>query len=244
MPGTTIDVQTLSLADTFELADKPVVTQRQLKDGSIVYRIELTLQSFKVAPDLTFAGSVGWRNGSQRSDMTLPETHVYTSNTYDGRKNLQEGDDPRVTIYWYATRYVAPMVIALIIYVLLLVPAVRLWLRSLIDKARRRAVELLEKVKASGCDKDEHLELDSLVRLRFKLGPVPARQLELAIVPPSIIDFLKLNEPAIYSPDALDDYGRGQLFTGNSAPPGLQWHSKSRGDLLQLNLQQVFLASH
>jgi len=217
MPGTTIDCQTLAINDTFELAQKAVVTQKKLKDGSAVYRLDLTLQSFLVAKDLTFTGSVGWKKGDQRSDVTIPETHIFTSNTYDGRKNLMEGGDPRVSVYWYGARYVVPMVLFALVYLLLLVPAVRAYLRSLvkpvvIDHARIRVVDLMAKIQAGACSKAEHLELDGLVRDRFNLGPVPASQLELALVPPSLIEFLKLNEPAIYSQEVLDDKAKAQLL--------------------------------
>jgi hypothetical protein len=217
MPGTKVDCQTLSVNDTFELAQKPVVAQKLLKDGSTVYRIDLTLQSFKIEQVHTFTGTIGWKNGDQRNDLTIPETHLSTSLTYDGGKYLKEGADPRVSIYWYGARYVAPMVLALVIYLLLLIPAIRVYLRSLvkpvvIDHARNRVEELIAKVKSGGSSKADHLELDGLVRDRFKIGPVPASQLEIALVPASLIEFLKLNEHAIYSPDDLDDKAKAQLL--------------------------------
>ncbi len=216
LPGTTVDPQTLSLGDTFEAAEKPVVTQKKYGDGTVVYRIDLTLQSFKVARDLTFTGNISWKSGDQRNDLALPEKHIYTSNTYDGRKNLMEGPDPRVSLYWYGARYVLPLLAALTVYLLLLVPAVRAWLRSLVkpvvvDTARNRVVALLEAVSNGSCTRDQHLELDGLIRDRFHIGPVPANQIELAMTPPSVIAFLKLNEPAIYSQEALNDKDRAQL---------------------------------
>jgi hypothetical protein len=216
-PGTVVDCQTLAINDTFELAQKPVVRQKLLKDGSTVYSIDLTLQSFKVELDHTLTGSVSWKNGSQRNELTLPETHIFWSNTYDGRKKLMEGGDPRVSIYWYGTRYVLPMLLAGIVWLLLLLPAIKAWRRSrikpvVIDHARLRTVKILEKFKAGAISKEEHLELDGLVRDRFKIGPVPASQLEMAIVPPTLIAFLKLNETAIYSQEDLDDKAQAQLF--------------------------------
>ncbi len=217
MPGTTVDWQTLSINDTFEAAAKPAMKMRKFADGSVVYRIDLTVQSFMVARDLTFGGTVAWKNGDQRADLAIPEKHVYTSNTYDGRKNLMEGGDPRVSLYWYGARYVLPLLLASVIYLLFFVPSFKAWLRSLvkpvvIDHARNRVVELLASIQDGTCSKEQHLELDGLVRERFHVGSVPVSQLEIALVPPSVIVFLKLNEPAIYSPDLMDDKTRAQLL--------------------------------
>lgn len=229
--GTVIDPQTLLVNGDFELVEKSSA-QKKLDDGSIVYRLDLTVQSLKVAPKVVFTSTVSWKSGdgleqanaqagnaqgaAKRNDLTIPATVVYTSNTYDGRPNLMEGSDPRVSVWWYGGRHVVPLLVSSIIYLFLLVWAIKAYLRSrikavVVDHARARAVEILTAIKSGSCSKAEHLELDGLVRKRFKLGPVPVSQLNTAIVPGWLTIFLQLNEPAIYAPDALDDDGKVRL---------------------------------
>lgn len=231
--GTVIDPQTLLVNGDFELVEKSSA-EKKLDDGSTIYRIDLTVQSLKVAPKVVFTGTVGWKSGDgpkqansqpgsaqgsvKRNDLTIPATPVFTSNTYDGRPNLMEGSDPRVSVWWYGGRHVVPLVVSSIIYLLLLVWAIKAYLRSrikavVVDHARARVVEILTAIKSGSCSKAEHLELDGLVRKRFKLGPVPVSQLNTAIVPGWLTIFLQLNEPAIYAPDALDEDGKVRLFS-------------------------------
>ena len=231
-PQTLIDLNALSVNGDFELVERSSA-QKKLDDGSVVYRLDLTLQSFKVAPKVVFTSTISWKSddghqqenaqgsaqaAAKRSDLTIPATPVFTSNTYDGRPSLMEGSDPRVSVWWYGGRHVVPLVVSSIIYLVLLVWAIKAYLRSrikavVVDHARVRAVEILAAIKSGSCSKAEHLELDGLVRQRFKLGPVPVSQLNSAIVPGWLTLFLKFNEPAIYAPDALDDEGKVQLFS-------------------------------
>lgn len=229
--GTVIDPQTLLVNGDFELVEKSSA-EKKLDDGSTIYRIDLTVQSLKVAPKVVFTGTVGWKSGDgpkqansqpgsaqgsvKRNDLTIPATPVFTSNTYDGRPNLMEGSDPRISVWWYGGRHVVPLVVGSILFLVVLVGAIRAYLRSrikavVVDHARARAVEILAAIKSGSCSKAEHLELDGLVRKRFKLGPVPVSQLNTAIVPGWLTIFLQLNEPAIYAPDALDEDGKVRL---------------------------------
>ncbi|MFA6210560.1 MAG: hypothetical protein WC714_14115 [Candidatus Obscuribacterales bacterium] len=239
--GTVIDPQTLLVNGDFDLVENSSA-QKKLDDGSTIYRLDLTVQSLKVAPKVVFTGTVSWkaisandgaasnaRTGAntsansaanpvavKRNDLTIPATPVFTSNTYDGRPNLMEGDDPRVSVWWYGARYVVPLVVGSVLFLIVLVGAIKAYLRSrikpvVVDHARARAVEILAAIKSGTCSRAEHLELDGLVRQRFKTGPVPVSQLNTAIVPGWLTMFLQLNEPAIYAQDALDDDGKVRL---------------------------------
>ncbi|MBS2010220.1 MAG: hypothetical protein JST01_24435 [Cyanobacteria bacterium SZAS TMP-1] len=215
-PGLVVDPQTLTVSGDFELTPGPSVTVKKLDDGSVVYRFDLTLQSFKVAPEVVIAGTVSWRQGDVRNDLAIPATSVYTSNTYDGRPNLMEGPDARVSPWWYGSRFALALLLSSVIYAILLRRAIQAYLLSrikpvVIDHARLRAVAIVAAIKSGSAGKAEHLELDGLVRDRFKIGPVPVSQLPEAIVPVWLMTFLKLNEPAIYAQDALDEAGRIEL---------------------------------
>jgi len=224
--GTVIDPQTLLVNGDFDLVEKSSA-QKKLDDGSTIHRLDLTVQSLKVAPKVVFTGTVSWKAAidsksgtaqvsAKRNDLTIPATPVFTSNTYDGRPNLMEGDDPRVSVWWYGARYVVPLVVGSVLFLIVLVGAIKAYLRSrikpvVVDHARARAVEILAAIKSGTCSRAEHLELDGLVRQRFKTGPVPVSQLNTAIVPGWLTMFLQLNEPAIYAQDALDDDGKVRL---------------------------------
>jgi len=146
----------------------------------------------------------------------LPATEVYTSNTYDGRPKLMEGPDPRIAAWWYYSRFALPLLLAGVIYLLTLRAAFKAWRLSrvkqvVIDLARARALVLVTAIKDGTAGKAEHLELDGLIREKFKVGPVPAGQLDVSRLPTAVHEFLKLNEPVIYSPDTMDAESRSAL---------------------------------
>lgn len=217
-PGTTVDARTLSIGGDFELSAKPDVTTRELEDGSVIYRFKLGVQSFKVKPAQILEGSIGWKDGDKRKDLVLAPLPLHWSNTYDGRENLMEGTDPRVPAYWYIGRHALPLALSSLAFLTLLVVALSGWLRSrikepVIDEARNRVGTLLAMVKAGKCTKQQHLELDGLVRDHFRVGPIPAGQLEGRMLHMSLIKFLRANEPAVYAEDALDTDAQTQLHT-------------------------------
>jgi len=216
--GIVVDTQAVTVQGDFEMAEKPSVASKKLANGSMVYRLDLRLQSFKVAPKVVLAGTISAKRAESntRFDTALPSTEVFTSNTYDGRPNLMEGQDPRIAAWWYYSRHIVPLLIAGIIFLLVLRQAIKAHLIArikpvLIDHARLRALALVSAIKDGSAGKAEHLELDGLIRDKFKIGPVPAEHLDITRLPTAVHDFLKLNEPAIYSQDNLDDDGRSTL---------------------------------
>jgi len=231
-----VDTQAVNVQGDFEMTERPSVTSKKLADGSIVYRLDLRLQSFKVAPKVVLAGTIsakraeihegtGSGSGAQsgagaavgtRFDTALPATEVFTSMTYDGRPKLMEGADPRIAAWWYYSRFALALTLAGVIYMLTLRAAFKAWRLSrikpvFIDQARARALVLVAAIKDGTAGKAEHLELDGLIREKFKIGPVPAGQLDVSRLPTAVHEFLKLNEPAVYSQDALDAEGRTVL---------------------------------
>lgn len=214
-PNTRVEPSTLAVDGDFELASPPRIDRKELSDGSICYRLRLKLQSFQVKPEVVLKSTVGWSGGDSRTLLVVPAVSFHTSNTYDGRKKLKEGDDPRVTFYWYGGRHLIALSAASLVFVGLCVIALRTYLLSLpkpqIDLARNRALELLVLVQSGACSKEEHLELDGLMRERFGVGPIPPDRLDRAQFAPGLVDFLKLNAEAIYAQDPLNDESRTEL---------------------------------
>lgn len=217
-PGTTVDGKTLSITGDFELASAPEVKTKEAEDGSVTYRYRLFVQTFKVKPEHKLEGSIGWRADDKRHDLVLPALSLYWSNTYDGRENLMEGDDPRVPVLWYTLRHVIPLAVSSLLFlVLTTVALVRLvkilLLPKPVDKDRVRVIELLDLVGSGACTKKQHLELDGLIRARFQVGPIPAAKLEGQMLDGNLVKFLRENEPAVYAEDALDADAQARLRT-------------------------------
>ncbi|MDZ4838310.1 MAG: hypothetical protein SGJ27_31385 [Candidatus Melainabacteria bacterium] len=221
-PGTDVDGKTLSITGDYELVSKPEVKTKEAKDGSVTYRYRLNLQTFKVKPEHKLEGSIGWRADDKRHDLTLPALSLYWSNTYDGRTSLMEGDDPRVPVLWYTLRHAIPLGLASLLFLALSAVAFLQLIKRLrqpkpVDHARVRVAELLALVANGTCTREKHLELDGLMRARYKLGPVPAGQLDSRLLDAQLVKFLRANEPAIYAEDALDANAQTELKAAGEA---------------------------
>ncbi len=174
-PATKVVPSTLALDGDFELATAPQISEKKLEDGSVYYRIHMELQSFQVKPAVVLNATMGWSGGDTRGQLAVPATSFHTSNTYDGRPNLMEGADPRVSIYWYGGRHMAALVGSSVLFFALCLLAVLNYVRSrpapFVDRSRQRVLELLTILQSGNCSRDEYLELDGLMRERFELGP-------------------------------------------------------------------------
>jgi hypothetical protein len=210
-PGSRLDVSTLSVEGDFELASPPKVEQKSLKDGSSVYHLRIGVQSFRVQPAVVLHATISWVAGETRSHLAIPELTVHTSKTWDGRDKMQEGDDPRVSVFWYAWRYAVPLALASFLFVVLCVRAVRNYWRNRpkpqVDVAYNRAAELFERIEQGNCTREQHLELDGIIRERFAIGPIPAAQLDTGLLGASVVECLRLNAVAIYGDKGLDATG-------------------------------------
>ncbi len=211
---TFVDSKTLSITGDFELSAAPEIETRQDENGTVTYRFRLQVQTFKVKPEHKVEGSIGWRANDKRHDLTLPALSIFWSNTYDGRKSLMEGDDPRVPVLWYTLRHAVPLALSSLIFLALTAVALVNFIKLLrkpkpVDRARVRAAELIELVRTGSCTKAQHLELDGLVRARYKIGPVPVAKLDSPLLSEHVVQFLRENEPAIYAEDVLN--GEAQL---------------------------------
>ena len=217
-PGTAIDTNTLSIGGDFELAEKPAVSHKDLKDGSTVYRFGLAMQSFRAQKEQVMEGTLSYRVDDKRQDLTIKPLTLHTSNTWDGRKELIEGADPRVPVLWYMLRHVIPLALSSVLFLALTVVAFRQWLKTrvkapVIDHAYERAVVLTGLIRNGTSSKADHLELDGLVRTRFGIGPIPGSQLKSnPIYESHAARFLASNEPAVYSDQLLTDEERATLW--------------------------------
>lgn len=217
-PGTTVDGKTLSITGDFELASAPEVKTKEGEDGSVTYRYRLNVQTFKVKPEHKLEGSIGWKVDDKRHDLVLPPLSLFWSNTYDGRENLMEGENPRVPMLWYTLRHAVPLAVSSLLFLVLTTVALVRLVKKLmqpkpIDQARARVTELLALVADGSCSKKQHLELDGLIRFKFGIGPVPASQLDSPLLDGNLVKFLRENEPAIYAEDALDSDAQARLRT-------------------------------
>jgi hypothetical protein len=214
---TFVDSKTLSITGDFELSSAPEIKTKQDENGTVTYRFRLQVQTFKVKPEHKLEGSIGWRANDKRHDLTLPALSIFWSNTYDGRKSLMEGDDPRVPVLWYTLRHAVPLALSSLLFLALtavaLVNLIKLLMKPKpVDQARVRTAELIELVRSGRCTKAQHLELDGLVRARYKIGPVPVAKLDSPLLSEQVVQFLRENEPAIYAEDVLNGEAQQRLF--------------------------------
>lgn len=214
--GITIDPKSLSVGGDFELAQKPSVRQKELKDGSTAFRIGLAVQSFRVKKEQVMEGTLSYRADDKRQDLTIKPLTIHTSNTWDGRKELMEGADPRVPMLWYTLRHAVPLAVSSIIFLVLTVVAFRNWLKTrvkepAVDQVLVRVTEIAALIRSGECTKAQYLELDGLIRAEYAIGPIPCNQLSDKQHAPIAIKLLQANEPAIYAEEPLPDDQRATL---------------------------------
>lgn len=215
-PSVTVNTGGLAMTGDFEPAGKPSASKKTLDDRTVVHRILFYVQSFKAAPSLALEGTLSWTNGDQRLQLTLPTQTLYTSKTWDGREQIQEGDDPRAPLWWYGGRHAASLAAGSLAFLALCVVALRNLRRnrrgpSALDEQRRRVVAMIAQLRSGKGTQALHTELDALVRARYGLGTIPASQLKPEQVHDDLIEFLRINCPAVYSLEPLDDAARARL---------------------------------
>ncbi len=217
--GIEIDPLSLTVGGDFELNTKPESARKSLDDGSVIHRIRLKIQALKVKPEWVLNASIAYKSGEKRRDLSIPKQSFFWSNTYDGRESLQEGDSARTLAYYSFARFIVPLVLSSLAFLSLCGLALRNFIRSrpvvVPDFSKQRISELLDLISRGACSKEQHLELDSLVRERFKLGPIPASQLKADLIgtlqAKTLVEFLKINAPAIYARDGLNEPDRVRL---------------------------------
>lgn len=213
---TLLDPATLSIGGDFELAAVSSVTRRELKDGTVDYRVRVKLQSFKPQRELDLKATLAWKPvDGERREVSIPKTSVFWSNTYDGkRKELKEGNEPRVPVYWYTMRYAVPLLLSTLLFLTIVWLSVRHHLRNrpvAVDPALAMARVNDLVLRIGKLSKAEHLELDGIVREHFGVGPIPASQLDGLRLEAVLVEFLKLNAPAVYAEDVLTSEDASKL---------------------------------
>jgi hypothetical protein len=94
MPGTIVDTTSLAIEGDFEILQQPkALVAREQKDGSWLYKIEVDVQSMNVQRSWTLNANMSYHVTATGDDnsVSLPGLKLYTSMTYDGRKQIQEG---------------------------------------------------------------------------------------------------------------------------------------------------------
>jgi hypothetical protein len=88
-----IDLNSLAVEGDFEFSGSPTVYSRDNKDGSKYVRIDLMLQSFAVQPKLTMKANMSYlvKGEPDPKLISLPGVELYTSRTWDGRNQRQDG---------------------------------------------------------------------------------------------------------------------------------------------------------
>lgn len=93
MPGTQIDFDSVALEGNYEIRGALSRSELLLEDGSRLIRLELSLQSFSVKKKLSANLSLAWSPKDKRDwqELRHPLQTAYTSRTWDGREEIQEG---------------------------------------------------------------------------------------------------------------------------------------------------------
>lgn len=92
--GTTIDLDSLAVNGDFEILKQPgEPIWRELPDGSKLYRLQFELQSLAVQKSWSLNANLSYRVLATGKDESaaLPGLVLYTSMTYDGRPEIQQG---------------------------------------------------------------------------------------------------------------------------------------------------------
>lgn len=216
----TVSPGSLAIGADFEVMGAPQVEQQQLPDGGVVQHIRLKLQSFKMKPELVLDGTLGYNRDGVRQELKIPSHSLYTSKTYDGRKDLQEGDDVRVSFFWYGGRHIVPLLLGSLAFLAMCLAAVRNWRPSpktvterRLNRERQRVLSLVAAIRSGERTASHHIELEALVRNRWKIGPIAASLMTEAEYSAELIELLRLNSPALYSANKPDGITIERLCT-------------------------------
>lgn len=216
-----VDLKTVTVGGDFELNSKPEFAQRKGTDGTLIHRIVLRVQTFQPNPEGVLKTGLGYKQGEKRLNLTVPDQSLYWSNTYDGRKEMQQGDDSRIPAWQYLARFALSLAFASVIFATLCIVAVRNYVRNrpgpFIDHKRMRAEDLVSTIEAGKGSQAVYLELDGIIRDHFKIGPIPASQLDTSILNANLHRFLTLIAPAIYGQDQLSPEDSAELALSSRA---------------------------
>lgn len=209
-PGTKVHVSDMTVSGDFELHEKnPTLQVKEFEDGSALYRVTFKLQSFQPKARLSFKAQVSWEDleTNKGQSFDVPETKIGYSMTWDGRKEMQEGNDSR-SVIWYWTRALVPLTFGTVLYLTLIVLALRRWW-----KARRqvppeklnqaRFLALLELVREGTANCEQYRQLETIVREHWHIQSVPVDELARTLRHEpahreTLTDLLALTAMAIY----------------------------------------------
>ncbi|HEY9775933.1 MAG TPA: hypothetical protein V6C81_19375 [Planktothrix sp.] len=94
LPGTVVDTSNLAISGDFEIRTQPkAMIARKQSDGSTYMKLRFEVQSFNVSKSWTLNANMTYARTAAKDDQTvsLPALVVYTSMTYDGRADIQQG---------------------------------------------------------------------------------------------------------------------------------------------------------
>lgn len=191
-PGTQVDIGSLALEGNFELVGEPDVFTKDLEDGSRLIRVRITLQSFAFAQSVSSRVSMIWTVDGQRDTFELPETviKVYTSKTWDGREELQEGEvhllrspTPWVNLALFVlavggiiwtTRYIRRLIAGLPVEVIEVPVSPRIL-------AKQRFDVVWAKIAAGDLSEENFKEINLILRQFLKIETVLRKFIPLAV---------------------------------------------------------------
>ncbi|MBY0548539.1 MAG: hypothetical protein K2W95_14815 [Candidatus Obscuribacterales bacterium] len=209
-PGTRVVVSDMTVSGDFELHEKnPTLQVKEFEDGSALYRVTFKLQSFETKARLSFKAQVSWveleKNKGEVFDV--PETKIGYSMTWDGRKEMQEGSDTR-SVIWYWARAIVPLTFGSVLYLTLIVMAVRRWWKARQQVPPEKLIQtrflvLLEMVGKDTATCEKYRELEAIVREHWHIQSVPVDELARSLRREpahreTLQDFLGLTAMAIY----------------------------------------------
>ena len=206
--GTRVQMDSLTIAGDFELHEKPTLDLKEFKDGSALYRVCFKLQSFEPKARLSFKVAIAWDDleKNEQAVYETPEVKRGTSMTWDGRKEMQEGDDA-LTLLWASTRAPVPLTAGVVLYLAVVFMAVRRWWLfkrqpSEAELIHNRFVELLGTVRSGTASCEVYQELELIVRKRWHVEAIPVEELQKNLHEPAwreaVQDFLKGTALGIY----------------------------------------------
>lgn len=213
--GTKVDVtDDIAVAGPFEIAEQKPLRRKELEDGSVCYKLDITLQSFEVSPKLEGKLEVGWSAASDSTSQTVVIAlgPFHTSNTWDGRKKLQEGDRGMIAP-WHLLRAIVPLAVSLLITLYLLVKTVQLyrWIWA-IRHPREAALKALDrlwlKIAAGDTNPENYKAIEYIIRGSLHIETLLASEVQAqyrGIASRAQLEkFLELSQVAIYSERKLE----------------------------------------
>jgi len=242
MPGTAVDTSNIAISGDFEVRTQPdQVLKHRLSDGSELIKLHFCVQSFNVSKSWKLDANMTYKllSSGDAETVSLPGQVVYTSMTYDGRQDIQQGPLQLLAAVWDIVLTFVLIVVGLGCLIWGIVWHGKLTKRPARGPAPRTQLQVVQhnvavifgRIREGDLSAENYEQLERNLRWLYKLEPKTRGQIELEVEMSNhpfqheIITIVTLCDKRIYDSQYLNDEEHKaiaeafqRIFIGRPAP--------------------------